>query len=80
MADTPMWCAIHERMEVAERGHRPWDQAQYAYEVNAVLHKLLGVWTPCETACTHRLVGSLTALGAANVLARHTADSGRRGA
>ena len=48
-----------------------------ADHLNAVLHKLLGVWTPCQTACTHVIDGEWTALGAANVLARHSADSGR---
>lgn len=37
--------------------------------VNETLHKALGA-EPCETACTHLVVGQWTALGIANVIAR----------
>jgi hypothetical protein len=42
--------------------------------VNKVLHRGMGApgtAGPCETACTHVIVGNWTALGIANVFARH---------
>lgn len=43
--------------------------APTANEVNVALHRLLNV-EPCETACTHAIVGTWTALGMANVVGR----------
>lgn len=40
--------------------------------LNERLHELLTTDVACETACTHLIVGEWTALGAANVLARHS--------
>ncbi len=46
--------------------------AEVQGRLNAVLHRQMGVWTPCLTACTHIIDGEWTALGAANVLARQS--------
>lgn len=47
-------------------------QQERAEKINVRLHALLDCWPPCETACTHVLHGEWTALGAANVLGRHS--------
>lgn len=44
-------------------------------ELNAALHALLGVDTPCEHGCTHIVAGHWTALGASNVLSRVDIDA-----
>lgn len=38
--------------------------------LNDLLHDALGAWPPCETACTHFVIGGWSALGVANVIAR----------
>lgn len=53
---------------------------EQAHKINVRLHELLDVFggralattKPCETACTHVIIGEWTALGAANVLGRHS--------
>lgn len=46
-------------------------QQEIADALNARFHELLGV-SVCEHACTHVILGEWTALGAANVLSRHS--------
>lgn len=68
---------------IIECGHDVWQGCRYARKgsvrdrLNTVLHRQMGVWTPCQTACTHVIDGEWTALGAANVLARHSDENGR---
>jgi hypothetical protein len=43
--------------------------------VNAALHRSVNVATPCESACTHVIHDTWTALGIANVVARHAKEA-----